>query len=196
MTTTTITNPIVGTASLGSSSTLAISTAFVINYVNNLTMILRQNISYSLSGIKTFLNDFTVTDTSSGASPNIGTVRAGTINLCPSSSGALRLNTFDQLLQPITSTSWSKPLVIALPQDTATPHTVIITGITTALTTGVNTTVTFSTAFTAGCVPRVWCCSTSTVPALIAVFDVTNTNFKARQNSGGTISGSYFALGF
>ena len=187
MTTVEITNPIVGTASLGSSSTLATSTAYVNNFMTNGTFILQQLVSYVLSGIKTFSNDLTIGSTSSAGNPSIGTVRAGTINLCPSTSGALRLNGFDQPLQPITSNSWSKPLVIALPQDTATPHTVIQSG-TFSTNTGINTVISFTTAFTAGCVPRVWACSTTSPPQLVAIFNATNTGFSARQNVVATLT--------
>lgn len=195
MTTTTITTPNVGTASLGSSSILASSTAFVNNFVNNLNMVLNQILTYTLTGIKTFANDLTIGGfTNSAGNPSIGTVNAGTIKLCPSSSGALTLNTLAQPLQPITSTSWSKPLIIALPQDTATPHTKIVSGIIPQIDT-TNRTVSYPIAFTVGCVPRVFAVSTSTTPQTIAVFNVTNSSFQCKVVSG-TVTGSYFALGF
>jgi len=195
-TTTTIGNAIVGTTTIGSSSILAASTAFVNNFVNNLGLALNQSISYAISGIKSVPYITFVAGTSAVSNTGLGKVNATTVDIFPSTQAGAAL-TINNYLQPMQSSlvpnSWSKPIVVAPAQNSATPYTRIQSGVIIANSTGV--TVSFPTPFSGGCIPRVFMCSQTAGAANTSAFNVSNSGFTA-YCAGGNTSCCYFALGF
>jgi hypothetical protein len=184
----------VGTATSGS-SILASSTGYVNNFVNTIGLALNQSISYSISGIKTFTNSLTLIDGLGSSTTSIGTSIATAVNLLSSSvsNAIIVLNGFTQPLQVSNSTNtWSNALVIAPAQNSATPYTKLISGKNT--TAGSGSVITFSPAFSVGCVPRVFINSEAVGTQLVVgAYNVTNVSF-SQAGGGGTIS--WFALGY
>jgi hypothetical protein len=196
-TTTTIGNAIIGTALLTDSNIFGVSTAWVNNLVNNLNLALNQALTYTIGGIKTVPSLGLTSGTSATSVTNIGKVNATTVDIFPSTQGVAAL-TIGTLGQPMQSTlvanSWSKPIVVAPAQNSATPYTRIQSGFTATNSSGIKTN--FPLQFSVGCIPRVFITSNTSVGLNASAYNVTNVDFYAWVNSSGNVICSWFALGY
>ena len=182
----------VGTVITGG-STLASSTAYVNNFVNDLGLALNKIITYSISGIKTFTNALILTDGLASGTTAIGTGVTTAVNILSSSlaGASIVINGFTQSLQVSGTDTWSQPIIVAPDVTNGIPHSIILSA---QQVSNSGLRINFTPPFSVGCVPRVFICSQQAGTQLVVgAFNVDRTGF---NQCGFASYVTWFALGY
>jgi hypothetical protein len=177
----------IGTATTGDNSTQLASGSFVINTL----YVLNYALNYIITGVKTFTNGMPLTNgTNSNFPISLGMTNASIIDIKPAgaTSNVCLIQNQTQLLSPnfgaVSATPFRNPIVVKTGERNR-----MLNG--TVVATSAGATVTFSNAFAT--VPLVFITSNVSNATPAGVFDVSTNGFKAV--AGGNTTCLWFALG-
>jgi hypothetical protein len=191
VTSTSIGNADIGTATTGDNTTKLASSAFVINSFNALNYVLNYALNYVITGVKTFTNGLPLTNGTNPLFPiSLGMTRASIIDMKPANATTnnVLIQGQTQFMSPnfgtVSATPFRNPIVVKTGERNR-----MLNGTVTATSAGA--TVVFTPAFTT--TPLMFLTPNVTTPVGAGTLDVSPTGFKAHAGTNTTCL--WFALG-